>query len=70
MTFKKWWQTNKALRSALAEAVGTSETQLKRYAYQVCRAGPKRAIALCEAIQKLTPDTLVDRSDLRPDLWK
>lgn len=70
MTFKEWWQTQTEHRAALALAVGTSVRQLKKYAYAVSQAGPKRAIDICDAIQELTPSSLVERASLRPDLWK
>lgn len=69
MDLADWWKQNKAGRKQLVDKIGSSLPMMRQIVYGHKQAGPKRAIEIEQAIAELTPDSIVTRAEIRPDLW-
>lgn len=70
MNIKQWLKQNKeaSVREKLAEMSGTTIGYINQLAYTPKKAGPEMCKSLRDASKILTPDTVIEPRDVRPDI--
>tara|TARA_B100000965_G_C19519826_1_gene725932 strand:- start:578 stop:832 length:255 start_codon:yes stop_codon:yes gene_type:complete len=70
MNIKQWLSENKSqeVRDALAEKANTSIGYLSQLAYTPRKAGIEMCKALRDASAEITPDSIIEPRDVRPDI--